>query len=147
MATVRKSVIVPHSCETMFDLVDGVERYPEFLPWCPRASVLERTDAVTRARIDVDYHGLKTHLTTRNAKSRPHAMQLEFVDGPFESFKGEWRFTALGAEGCRVEFALDYALAAGPLQTLLTPLFGQIVGTMVERFVERADKPEGARRR
>lgn len=138
MATVRKSVIVPHSCETMFDLVDGIERYPEFLPWCPAATVGERTEDFTRARIEVDYHGLRTHFTTRNAKQRPHRMVLEFVDGPFEAFGGTWAFTPLGREGCRVELGLDYTLAAGPLHALLAPLFGQIAGTLVDRFVERA---------
>ncbi len=140
MPTVRKSVIVSHSCETMFDLVDGVERYPEFLPWCSDATAVERTPLLTRARIDVDYHGLKTHFATRNAKVRPNDMTLEFVEGPFDSFGGSWHFAALGESGCRVEFGLDYTLAAGPLQALLAPLFGQIAATMVERFVERADE-------
>jgi len=145
MPTVRKSAIVPHSCETLFDLVDDVEEYPRFLPWCAKATVLERSDSVTRARIDVDFHGLKTHFTTRNGKQRPHAMVLAFVDGPFDSFSGSWHFTALGKQGCRVELVLDYALSAGPLQPLLSPIFGQIAGTMVERFVERADQVRGGR--
>lgn len=145
MATVRKSSIVPHSRETMFDLVDAAEEYPQFLPWCSGVAVLERSETVTRARIDIAYHGLKTHVTTRNAKERPQSMTLEFVDGPFESFSGAWKFTALGNEGCRVEFVLDYELSSGPLQALLAPLFGQIASTMVESFVERADDPRPSR--
>ena len=140
MAHVRKSVIVPHSCATMFALVDAVERYPEFLPWCPRTEVLERTPELTRARIDVDYHGLKTSFSTRNAKRAPHAMTLELVEGPFESLGGEWRFEPLGAEGCRVELALDYTAAGGALKALMAPVFAQIVETLVDRFVERADR-------
>ena len=145
MAHVRKSVIVPHSCATMFALVDAVEHYPEFLPWCPRTAVLERTPEVTRARIDVDYHGLKTSFTTRNAKRAPHAMTLELVEGPFESLAGEWRFEPLGAEGCRVELALDYKAAGGALGAILAPVFGQIVETLVDRFVERADQAAAGR--
>lgn len=141
MATVRKSAIVPHSCATMFALVDGVERYPEFLPWCAGTEVFERTAQLTSARIDVDYHGLKTSFSTRNAKRAPHAMVLELVEGPFESFRGEWLFVPLGAQGCRVELALDYATRGGALQALMAPVFGQIAETLVERFVERADDP------
>ena len=146
MSHVRKSVIVPHSCATMFALVDAVERYPEFLPWCARTGVLERTAEVTRARIDVDYHGLKTSFTTRNAKRAPHSMTLELVEGPFERFGGEWTFTPLGAEGCRVALSLDYAAAGGALQALMAPVFGQIVETLVDRFVERADEAAGRAR-
>lgn len=139
MPSVRKSVIVPHSCATMFALVDGVERYPEFLPWCGSAQVLERTEALTHARIGIDYHGLRAHFVTRNAKRAPHEMTLALADGPFERLEGCWRFTALGGAGCRVELALDYALASAGAQALLAPVFAQITTTLVERFVERAD--------
>ena len=138
MPSVRKSVIVPHACDTMFALVDDVESYPEFLPWCPRTRVLERSRDVTRACIDIDFHGLKSHFTTRNFKQPPGAMTLELVEGPFESLAGEWRFAPLGREGCRVELAIDYTLSSGPLEALVGLVFGQIVETLVERFVERA---------
>jgi ribosome-associated toxin RatA of RatAB toxin-antitoxin module len=139
MTTVLKSAIVAHSCATMFDLVDDVAAYPEFLPWCARTQVYERGPGITRARIEVDYHGLKAAIATRNVKQPPHAMTLDLVEGPFEGFRGEWRFVPLGEQGCRAEFSLDYTLAAGMLEPLLASVFGQIAETLVERFVERAD--------
>lgn len=139
MTTVLKSAIVAHPCATMFDLVDDVESYPDFLPWCARTQLFERNATLTRARIEVDYHGLKVAVATRNAKQHPHGMTLELVEGPFERFRGEWRFAPLGEHGCRVEFSLDYTLAAGVLEPLLASVFGQIAETLVERFVERAD--------
>jgi ribosome-associated toxin RatA of RatAB toxin-antitoxin module len=84
MPTVTKSVLVPHSPERMFELVDGVEEYPQFLPWCPRTRLLERTAEITRARIDVDYHGLKTHFSTRNRKQAPRRMDIALVEWRFE---------------------------------------------------------------
>ena len=143
MATVRKSVIVPHSCGTMFDLVDRVEDYPRFLPWCRSVEVIERSDEVTTARLGVDYHGLATRIATRNSKHRPGRMDLAFVEGPFESFAGRWTFVPLGESGCRVEFALDYELASAPLAGLLAPVLGQIMETLVDRFVERAAQLQG----
>jgi len=139
MPTVRKSVIVARSAEAMYDLVENVERYPEFLPWCAATHVYERTGHTTRARLDIAYRGVRTHVTTRNEKERPHRMTLELVDGPFEHFHGEWRFTALGAVGCRVELALDYKLASRALQALLGRVFDHVADTLVERFVERAE--------
>jgi len=138
MPTVRKSVIVPHSRETMFALVDACERYPEFLPWCSGAEVFERTADLTRARIEIDYHGLKSHVSTLNRKHPPGRMDLELVDGPFEAFAGHWSFSALGEAGCRVELALDYAFSNGVLEALLGPVFGHVLETLVERFVARA---------
>jgi len=145
MPTVRKSVIVPHSCATMFELVDRVEDYPRFLPWCRSAELVERTDAVTQARIDIDYNGLESHIATRNTKQRPRSMELAFVDGPFSAFGGRWDFTALGDEGCRVALALDYTFSNRALEAVLGPVFGHIMETLVDRFVARADTGAGAR--
>ena len=138
MPTVRKSVIVDRRPEAMFALVDAVEDYPEFLPWCGGSEVLERTAQTTHARIDIDYHGLKSHIATVNRKEPPEWMHLDFSTGPFERFHGHWRFVPLGTDGCRVELALDYAFENRAFEALLGPVFGHIVETLVDRFVERA---------
>jgi ribosome-associated toxin RatA of RatAB toxin-antitoxin module len=150
MATVRKSVIVDRPARAMFDLVDDVESYPQFLPWCAGTRVYERTGELTVARLDIDYHGLATHIATRNRKHAPERMSLDFVEGPFERFKGHWRFVALGEQGCRVELAVDYAFSSVAFEAVLGPVFGHIVETLVERFVERAESlpratPPGSR--
>jgi|SRR6185437_3107354 len=139
MPTVRKSVIVDRPAATMFALVDDVERYPEFLPWCSGTQVFERTAQATVARLDIDYHGLTSYIQTRNVKQPPNRMSLEFVEGPFERFKGNWRFTPLGEDGCRVEFALDYAFSSVAFEAVLGPVFGHIIETLVDRFVQRAE--------
>jgi ribosome-associated toxin RatA of RatAB toxin-antitoxin module len=144
MPTVRRSVIVPRSCAAMFDLVDDFERYPEFLPWCKAGELLERGERDEVARLTVDYRGLRTQLTTRNLKERPRSLRLELVDGPFEHFAGAWRFDALGSDGCKVELALDYALSSQALQGLVGPVFGYIAETLVESFVQRAERMDGA---
>jgi ribosome-associated toxin RatA of RatAB toxin-antitoxin module len=146
MPTARKSALVPHSCETLFALVDDVESYPEFLPWCSGARVFSRDERTTHARIDVDYHGLRSHVTTRNAKEPPTRMTLVLEEGPFERFTGEWTFTALGSEGCRVEFALDYKASGGAIASVLEGVFGFIASTLVDRFVERASQVAGGGR-
>jgi ribosome-associated toxin RatA of RatAB toxin-antitoxin module len=139
MPSVHKSAIVAASCERMFALVDGVERYPGFLPWCSATEVLERTPEVTAARIEVDFNGIRTAFTTRNAKQPPRAMQLAFVEGPFKRFGGEWRFEPLGDAGCKVSLALDYAFSSRALQVLLGPAFGSIAATLVDSFVKQAE--------
>ena len=143
MPALRKSAIVPHRCEAMFDLVDRVEDYPRFLPWCAGVRLIERNPEVTSARIDIAWGGLETHVATRNLKRPPEAMDLAFLEGPFESFAGRWRFTPIGDGGCRVEFALDYAFSSRALELALGPLFSQIMGTVVDRFVARAEEAAG----
>lgn len=87
------------------------------------------------------FDGLASHVSTLNAKERAGKMTLEFVDGPFDQFKGEWRFSPLGAEGCRVEFGLEYTFTNRALEALLGPVFGHVIATLVDRLVERAESP------
>lgn len=139
MPTVRKSVIVARPREVLFALVERCEDYPEFLPWCSGAQVYERDERLTRARLCIDYHGLRSHIETRNEKRPPERIGLDFVDGPFREFHGAWTFAALGGEGCRVELALDYSFANRALEAVLGPVFGHIIETLVDRFVARAE--------
>jgi ribosome-associated toxin RatA of RatAB toxin-antitoxin module len=140
-------VIVSHSAERMFALVDRAEDYPQFLPWCAGVTVFERTDTLTHARLDIDYKGMKTHLATRNEKRAPEYMHLAFTDGPFKRLEGAWRFHALGDAGCRVEFTLEFSFASRALEAVLGPVFGHVATGFVERFVARADQLAAAEAR
>ena len=139
MKTVRQSVIVARPAEAMFRLVDEAERYPDFLPWCSAAEIHERTGERTRATLEIDYRGLKSRITTDNRNVPPEKIDLALVEGPFERFAGRWRFVPLGAEGCRVEFTLEYAFSSGALESLLAPVFGYVTETLVDHFVKRAE--------
>lgn len=138
MALVEKSVLISRSPQQMFDLVDGVEAYPQFLPWCGGTEVLSRTSSHTAARIHINYHGIKAHFATENAKESPHWMKIALRDGPFRRLDGGWRFTALGDAGCKVEFRLHYEFSSKVLEKALGPVFGFIVNTFVDSFVKRA---------
>ena len=139
MKTVRQTVIVARPAEAMFRLVDECERYPEFLPWCSAVVVHERTPREVKATLDIAYRGLKSRITTLNHNAAPEAIDLEFIEGPFERFHGHWRFVPLGTEGCRVEFALDYAFASTAMEKVLAPIFGYVTETLVDHFVRRAE--------
>lgn len=138
MALVEKSVLIARTPQQMFDLVDRVEDYPQFLPWCGGTELLARTAEITAARIHVNYHGIKAHFATENPKDPPHWMNITLRDGPFRRLDGGWRFTALGEAGCKVEFRLHYEFSSKLLEKALGPVFGHIVNTFVDSFVKRA---------
>jgi ribosome-associated toxin RatA of RatAB toxin-antitoxin module len=140
VTAVRKSVIVTHPAETMYELVDDFERYPHFLPWCRSATMLEREGDVTRGRLGIDVAGFKGDIVTVNRAVPGRSIALELVEGPFESFKGLWTFSPLGDTGSRVTLAVEYKFASGALQAVTAPMFGRITGMLVERFVARAEE-------
>jgi ribosome-associated toxin RatA of RatAB toxin-antitoxin module len=139
MTQVNKSVLVEHPAVAMFSLVDRVEDYPCFLPWCGGTEVKWRDDLTTIATIHIDYMGVKQSFTTENSKLTPTEMNLRLQDGPFTHLQGHWRFLALGETACKIEFALSYGFSSRVMETLLTPVFSHITNTFVDAFVARAD--------
>ena len=143
MAVVEKSVLIERSAVQMYELVDKVEDYPRFLPWCGGIELFERSPGKTSARIDINYHGLKTHFATENAKDYPRSMAITLTDGPFKHLDGAWRFTPLGETACKVEFRLHYEFSSRVLEKALGPVFNHIANTLVECFVKRAQQVHG----
>ena len=139
MPLVQKSALVPYSTAEMFALVDDVERYPEFLPWCGGTSLLARDALMTTATIEINYLGIRQSFTTANTKQGSESMHIHLQEGPFKELEGTWHFTALGRVGCKVALRLEYSFANAVLETALDPVFGFIANSMIERFVERAD--------
>ena len=139
MQRVTKSVLVPFAATRMFELVDRVEEYPQFLPWCGGAKVLEQSGDRKTARINIDYHGVRAHFTTDNVNRPPESIVITLKDGPFRHLHGEWRFRALGDAGCKVEFELAYEFATQLLDKAIGPVFGHIARTFIDAFVKRAE--------
>lgn len=143
MAVVEKSVLIERSAPQMFELVDRVEEYPKFLPWCGGMQVFERSPTHTSARIDINYHGLRAHFATTNTKVYPRSMDISLDDGPFKHLDGGWRFTPLGEIACKVEFRLHYEFSSRLLEKAMGPVFSHIVNTLVDAFVKRAKQLHG----
>ena len=145
MALVEKSVLVSHTARQMYDLVNDVERYPQFLPWCGGAQVLEEREPGRIARLDIDYHGIRAHFTTSNANVAGESIIVTLVDGPFRHLHGEWRFRALAETACKVELEMAYEFASGLLERAVGPVFDHIASTFVGAFVTRAESVYGPR--
>lgn len=145
MPSVEKSVLIEHPAEAMFRLVDQVEDYPSFLPWCGGTQVRMRDEATTIATIHIHYMGVKQSFTTRNTKTPVSDMQLSLEEGPFTHLHGHWHFKPLGDTACKIEFRLSYAFSSRVLENLLSPVFNHIANTFVDAFVARADATLGIR--
>ncbi|MCM0610818.1 MAG: type II toxin-antitoxin system RatA family toxin [Ideonella sp. WA131b] len=150
MKHVSKSVLLWYSPAEMYALVTDVQRYPEFLPWCDRAELLQCHDDGVTARLGLHYMGVRHAFTTRNVQRAPERVAVQLVDGPFSRLEGEWLFRPLGRAGsgqqaCKVEFELRYAFASRALEAVVSPVFDRIANTFVDSFVRRAEDVYGSR--
>jgi len=143
MALVEKSVLVHFTPDQMFRLVDRVEDYPAFLPWCGGSSVADRTAAKLRATVIIDYYRVRQSFTTENTRREPESIDVKLIDGPFRTLDGSWQFKALGQQACKIEFRLHYEFASRILEKLLSPVFNHIANTFVDAFVKRAEQVYG----
>jgi ribosome-associated toxin RatA of RatAB toxin-antitoxin module len=141
---VRRTALVIHSAERMFDLIEAAEHYPVFLPWCASAQILQRDEQVVAARIEVAYLGARFGFTTRNPKRRPEWMAIGLEEGPFKRFDGSWQLRDLPPLGCRIEFVLRYDFASTTMGRLASPVFHRIADTLVDAFIQRADRLYGS---
>lgn len=141
MKTVHKSVLIWYSAAEMFALVTDVASYPQFLPWCDQASVLDETEGGMTAKVGISIAGLSQSFTTRNIHEKDRKVSLTLVDGPFSRLDGHWDFHPLGKgseRACKVDFTLRYDFDNAALAAMVGPVFDKIAGSLVDAFVKRA---------
>lgn len=143
MAVVHKTVLINYSAEQMFNLVDRVEDYPEFLPWCGGVEVSERGEHSLTAKLKINYHGLKQSFSTQNTNERPTSMTMRLVEGPFKSFEGRWHFKPLREDACKIEFDMQYEFSSRLLESVIGPVFSMIANSFVDSFCKRAEQIYG----
>ena len=138
MAQINKSALVPFSAEQMYQLVDDVPAYQEFLPWCGGSQEESREDGVVVASITIAKGSINKTFTTKNTSSDIQRIHMELVEGPFKELVGYWDFKELKENACRVTLNLDYEFSNRLLSMAIGPIFNQIANTMVDSFVQRA---------
>ncbi len=145
MHRVERSVLVPYSAEEMFQLVAGIKDYPHFLPWCSGARVKPQPNGEVEATVQIDYRGVRSEFTTRNHNESPRLIRMQLVDGPFRRLSGEWTFTQLREDACKVHLHLHFQFATGLIGRAIAPVFEGIAGSLIDAFTRRAEVVYGVR--
>ena len=147
MRSVNRSALVPYSADEMFALVDDVESYPSFLPWCNDVEVHDRQDNVVEATLELHRGSISRHFRTRNSSVPGQSMDIVLVHGPFKHFGGSWSFEQLGDAGCKVTLSLDFEFESRLLERALGAFFEQTCNSLVDAFVRRANAIHAGERR
>ncbi|NIR29316.1 MAG: type II toxin-antitoxin system RatA family toxin [Gammaproteobacteria bacterium] len=138
MTTIRRSAVVPYSPPEMFALVDDIESYPEFLPWCRSARVHSRDADEVRATIELARGAVHKSFTTCNRLQRNKMIEVRLVEGPFRHLEGFWRFDAMQDDACQVLLDMDFEFANRLIGLAVGPVFHQVAGSLVDAFKGRA---------
>src|SRR5579872_5028421 len=134
MTIIKRSALVAYSARQMFELVNNIEDYPRFLPWCHRSQVLSRTDAMVEATLDIAWSGVHKSFTTRNHLHPYDHMEITLVEGPFRYLEGRWTFKSLSAHACKVGLELEFELTGSLFDKVFQPIFSHIANSLVDAF-------------
>ncbi len=143
MVHVNRSALVPYSTVQMYSLVDNIEAYPTFLPWCRSVKELSRSEEQVEASIEIAKGGINKTFTTQNQMQENQQIEMKLVDGPFKHLHGFWRFDALKTDACKVSLELDFEFSNPLVKMALGSIFNQIANTLVDSFVKRAREVYG----
>ena len=138
MTTINKSALVACSAEKFFLLVDDIEAYPEFLPWCNTAEILSRAEDEVKARLELAKGAVHKSFTTMNRMQKNKMIEMRLIDGPFHHFEGFWRFESLEENACKVSLDMNFEFSSKLAGLMMGPLFNQIANTLVDSFCQRA---------
>jgi len=145
MRKVSRSALVPYSAADMYRLVEDVESYPDFLPWCSDVEVHYREGNVVEATLELQRAGLTRRFRTRNAMQPVTSMQLSLVGGPFRHLAGGWKFTPLDDQGSKVSLELEFEFESRALDLLIGAFFEETCNSLVDAFTSRAAEIYGDR--
>jgi ribosome-associated toxin RatA of RatAB toxin-antitoxin module len=138
LKVVERSAIVPFSAAQMFELVNDVASYPEFLPWCAAASVEQRSATERIASMSIERGVLRSTFITRNRLQPYTEILMELIDGPFRSLLGQWRFNSIGEQGARVSFRVEFEFRNPLTAIAFNAVFESMCATIVDAFAARA---------
>ena len=128
----------------MFDLVNDIEKYPQFLHWCRGARIETRYGSTVEATLDIGVLGFQRSFRTRNSLRRPDRIQIDLISGPFRRLRGEWRFTDLPSEESEVSLSLAFEVTISPFGIVFSKVFEELAAAQMDAFIARAVNLYGA---
>src|SRR5476649_2819764 len=138
MPHINRSALVPYSAEQMFALVNDIHAYPEFIPGCTSSRVVSKQGNELTAEMAVSKAGISKTFTTRNVITDNQSIVMRLVEGPFRSFAGDWRFTSLSQDACKIEFAMSFEFKNKLIELAFGQVFKEMANSMVQAFTKRA---------
>lgn len=143
MTEIRRSALLPYPADLIYNLINDVKAYPEFMDGCTGAEVLRQDEDMMEARLDLARAGIRLSFTTLNTLEPPRRVGLKLLDGPFDSLEGEWLLLPLSEAACKVTLQLRFSLAGKLVGVATKQLFNSVANNLVDAVVKRAKELHG----
>ena len=138
MTSIKRSALVPYTSFQMYSLVNDIENYPAFLPWCKSTTVHSRTNEEVKASVQIAKGALQHSFTTLNRLQPNKLIEMKLLEGPFQRLEGFWQFEELEEKGCQIVFDLEFQFSNKLLAMSIGPVLQKVAESFVEAFYQRA---------
>lgn len=142
MHSLQETRVMPYKAKLINEIVMDIEKYPEFLPWCKKAKIIEENDSFLTAELFLEFKGFTESYVSKvitNAKNGNYYIEVVAISGPFKLLKNVWAIKQLD-NGAKVDFSIDFVLKSRILDMIVGMVFSAAVEKMVGAFEARADK-------
>jgi ribosome-associated toxin RatA of RatAB toxin-antitoxin module len=143
VTSINRSALMPYPAQTMYEVVNNVAGYPEFLPWCADAKILCQNETSMDASLLISNAGVNHWFSTRNLLVKNKKIKMKLLDGPFKRLEGSWEFVEFDEQASKIILQLEFEFSLGLGKTLIAPIFSQIANTLVDSFCARAHEVNG----
>jgi ribosome-associated toxin RatA of RatAB toxin-antitoxin module len=138
MPIIKRNALVAYSAQQMYELVNNIDDYDRFLPWCSQSQIIHHTENSVEAVLEISWAGIRKKFTTRNQLQPYSRININLVNGPFQSLVGYWQFIPLSAEASKVCLELEFEFTGNIMDKLFQPIFNTIANSLVDAFCKRS---------
>ena len=140
MKKIYKEEDINIDIETIFNLINDIDSYPDYLPWCTKTEVIEKPDHSIIGKIFISKSFINWNFSTKNIIKKNESISLELVDGPFESLNGKWSFSVIDGFNTRVSLEINYKFKSSLIELSIEPIFTSIMNSILKSFIQEAFK-------
>jgi len=145
MTEISKMTVVPYTPEEMYVLVNDIESYPAFLPWCTAAKIFNQKEESMTATLSLALGKIKQSFTTENTMQDGSRIDMQLIDGPFKHLSGYWKFNLEDEHSCHIQLHMNFEFKNKIIKHTLGKAFYKVMDSLVDSFVQRAQQVYGNR--
>jgi len=137
-----------HNIYDVQNLIIDIEAYPEFLPWCSAARIIEENEHQLIADLVISYKAFTEHYRSQVNIAHPDdegyaSVNVSMISGPFKYLKNDWKLKKIDESMTEVDFYISFEFKSIMLEKLIGMMFANTCDKMMKAFEDRADQLYG----
>ena len=123
----------------IFNHIANFENYSSYIPGCTNAKLLQKEDKYEVGELEFNFLLKSYSIKSKNLLS-DNTIFIKQIEGPFESFDGEWKVSEIDNQNTEVTFKAEFQLPFLLNNLLPDKVIDNFCKAAIEAFVDRVTK-------